>query len=531
MTVADEAVTTAGPERRTGGRLHHRSDPVQSHLDHDRDEDEPDAHGVQPDHLRGGGLHGRALRCRRSGRCRSASVSRCSFADSPIASRPQSSSRGRENFEPGDILLTNDPDVMGSHLNHMIFTLPIFNDGELMAFASSMAHWIDVGGVLGGSTQDIYSEGIQIPFVKVYKAGVEDTELTSILRMNCRVPELAMGDMRAQIAAIRTGERRLGDLLRRYGNAAFHESVEMIFDQTERRTRAEVKSIPDGVYEAESFMDDDGVVIGQHIRIAVRIEVRGDQMTIDLSGVGAQVAGCFNSGSTAGRSAAEVAFKFLTSPTIYPINDGAFRALEIILPPGRIISATKPSAMRFWMTVPMTVVDTIFKALAPACPERVIAGHHADLNMGGVFAFINPKTNTAPCRRGSRHGERRVWGRMGCQVGRGRYECRGLPERRRHPQHTGRGQRDVGTDRRRGARVPGRLGWPGPVSGWPRHRADAGDADAGDVPGAGGAHAVPTVGFARREGRSPEPHRDRAPRRHGRALPFRQGGAPSPRSG
>ena len=108
---------------------------------------------------------------------------------------------------------------MGSHLNHMIFTLPIFNDGELMAFASSMAHWIDVGGVLGGFTQDIFSEGIQIPFVKVFKAGVKDTELTSILRMNCRVPERAMGDMPAQIAAIRTGERRLGDLLGRYGNA------------------------------------------------------------------------------------------------------------------------------------------------------------------------------------------------------------------------------------------------------------------------------------------------------------------------
>ena len=148
-------------------------------------------------------------------------------------------------------------------------------------------------------------------------------------------------------------------------------------------------------------MDDDGVMIGQHIPIAVRVEVQGDQMTIDLSGVGAQVAGFFNSGATAGRSAAEVAFKFLTSPTIYPINDGAFRALEIILPPGRIISATKPSAMRFWMTVPMTVVDTIFKALAAACPERVIAGHHADLNVGGVFAFIDPRTNMLRAGGGS----------------------------------------------------------------------------------------------------------------------------------
>jgi N-methylhydantoinase B len=299
---------------------------------------------------------------------------------------------GRENIEPGDVLLTNDPDVMGSHLNHLIFTLPIFNDGELVAFASSMAHWADVGGVLGGVTQDIFAEGMQIPFVKVYKAGREDSEIVSILAMNCRNPERALGDMRAQLAAIRTGERRLLEVLRRYGNAAFRESVTLLFDQSERLARAAVEQIPDGTYEAESFMDDDGVVLGKHIPIVTRVEIRGDQMTIDLSDCGPQVAGFYNSGPTAGRSAAEVAFKFLTTPTLYPINDGALRSLNIVLPPGRIISATKPSAMRWWMTVPMTVVDTIFKALAPVCPERVMAGHHADLNPGGAYGFINPET-------------------------------------------------------------------------------------------------------------------------------------------
>ncbi len=299
---------------------------------------------------------------------------------------------GPENIEPGDILLTNDPDVMGSHLNHMIFTTPVFNEGRLMAFSSSMAHWVDVGGVLGGVTQDIYSEGLQLPFVKLVKAGRQDDELTSIIRMNCRLPERAMGDMRAQIASVRTGERRLSELLARYGNEAFEASVEQLFAQSERLARAEVETIPDGVYTAESFMDDDGVVLGKHIRIAVSVEVRGDQMTVDLSDVGPQVAGYFNSGPTAGRSAAEVAFKFLTTPTVYPINDGALRALDIVLPPGRVISATKPSAMRFWMTVPMTVVDTIFKALAPACPDRVLSGHHADLGIGSAFGFVDPVT-------------------------------------------------------------------------------------------------------------------------------------------
>jgi N-methylhydantoinase B len=299
---------------------------------------------------------------------------------------------GKEQIEPGDILLTNDSYVMGSHLNHLIFTLPVFNAGELMGFSSSMAHWPDIGGVLGGVTRDIYSEGLQLPFVKIYKRGVQDQELTAIIRANVRLPDRAMGDFRAQIAAIRTGERRLEHVLQRYGNAAFRESIQRIYDQSERLARLAVRDIPDGVYEASAFMDNDAVALEKHIPIGVKVTVDGDEMTIDLSGVGAQVAGYFNSGPTAGRSAAEVAFKCLTTPLLLPINDGAFRPLTIILPPGRVISATKPAAMRWWMTIPQTVVDTIFKAVAPVAPDRTIAGHHADLASAGTFGYIDPKT-------------------------------------------------------------------------------------------------------------------------------------------
>ena len=301
---------------------------------------------------------------------------------------------GKENIFPGDILLTNDPQVMGSHLNHMIFTLPVFHDGELVAFSSSMGHWQDVGGVLGAVTRDIFSEGLQMPFVKIFKCGKQDAELTAIIRSNCRLPEFAMGDFRAQIAAIRTGERRLTRLLQRYGAETFKESVRLIFDQSEKLARAAVEKIPDGVYEAESFMDDDGVNLGKHVPIKVRVEVRGDEMTVDLSGVSPQVAGPYNSGSTAGRSASEVAFKFLTTPLLLPINHGSFRPLKVILPPGRIVSATKPAPVRTWMTVPMTVADTIFKALATACPDNVMAGQHADLAIPRTFG-LDPKTGRA----------------------------------------------------------------------------------------------------------------------------------------
>src|SRR5918911_1721798 len=119
---------------------------------------------------------------------------------------------GPDNIQPGDILLTNDSYIMGSHLNHMIFTLPIFWEGELVAFSSSMAHWQNIGGTLRGTTTDIYEEGLQMPIVKLYREGVVNDELVEIIKSNVRFPDLAMGDFRAQMAAGRTGERRFSPL-------------------------------------------------------------------------------------------------------------------------------------------------------------------------------------------------------------------------------------------------------------------------------------------------------------------------------
>jgi N-methylhydantoinase B len=291
---------------------------------------------------------------------------------------------GMENLDPGDILLTNDAYITGSHLNHMTFTVPIFHDGEVVAFSCCMAHWPDVGGTLDGATTDIYSEGLQMPIVKIYRKGEPNEELISVIKTNVRLPERAMGDFRAQIAAVRTGERRFLEMINKYGRDAVLLGIEAIMDHSEAATRARVREIPDGIYEAQSFMDDDGVRIGERVPINVRVEVKGDRMKVDLTEVSKQVAGFYNSGETAGRSCCQVAFKCLTSALDLPINDGQFRALDIILPPGRVVSALKPAAKRMWMTYPMTIIDTIFKALAPAIPEHIIAGHHADLVVGRV---------------------------------------------------------------------------------------------------------------------------------------------------
>lgn len=286
---------------------------------------------------------------------------------------------GKEGIFEGDVLLTNDAYITGSHLNHMTFAVPIFYQTKLIGFSACMAHWADVGGTLDGMTKDIYSEGLQMPIVKIYRQGEMNEDVLAIIRMNIRLPDRGIGDLNAQVASVRTGSKRFLELVERYGLGAVVLGIQDIMNHTEAIAREQLKTIPDGIYVAESFMDDDGIDQGKRIPIKVKVIVSGDEMTIDLSEVSLQVKGFYNSGEAAGKACCQVAFKCMTSPLERPINEGSFRPLKIILPAGTVVSAVRPSPMRWWMTFPMTVVDTIFKALAPAIPDRVIAGHHADL--------------------------------------------------------------------------------------------------------------------------------------------------------
>ena len=137
---------------------------------------------------------------------------------------------GIENIDPGDVLLTNDAYTTGSHLNHMTFSVPVFHEGELIGFSACMAHWQDIGGTLGGMTRDIYSEGLQMPIVKAWKRGVPNDDILRVIRMNVRIPERAMGDLRAQVAAVKTGEKRFLELAQKYGRDAVLGAIVAIFD-------------------------------------------------------------------------------------------------------------------------------------------------------------------------------------------------------------------------------------------------------------------------------------------------------------
>ena len=301
---------------------------------------------------------------------------------------------GLENIHPGDVFLVNHPEICGQHLNNMVVYTPFFWESKLLCFLAVRAHWIDVGGGSTGfgssMTRDVYEEGLQIRSVKIYADGKPNTEVLRLIEDNIRFPESSLGDLRAQIASCRTGEERLEQICRKYSGAVFQDSVEVIWDQTDKLVRESVRAIPDGVYEASSFLDDDGRDLTKTLPIKVRVIVRDDELTIDFSDMCDQVPGFINCGSSGGMAAARVAFKALTLPH-REVNEGSFRALKVILPPGKLLSARRPAPIGGWSLSLPTVLDTIFRALAPALPDRIPAAHKGD--MGGYAIFgTHPKS-------------------------------------------------------------------------------------------------------------------------------------------
>ncbi|MBM4263835.1 MAG: hydantoinase B/oxoprolinase family protein [Deltaproteobacteria bacterium] len=301
---------------------------------------------------------------------------------------------GRDGFKPGDVLIMNHPYVCGQHLNNVVVYTPFFHEGELVAFLAVRAHWIDIGGRPVGfgfsGTREVYEEGLQFRSLKLYRGDKPNPDLFQIIKDNVRFAESSLGDLRAQVAACRSGDRGLGELVQRYGLEVFLNCVREVWRQSETLAREQVAKIKPGKYAAEALFDSDGVNLDKPVPLKVKVEVAGSEMIIDFSEISDQVAGSINSGESGAVAAARVAFKSLVSP-FSPIDEGCFRPLKIVIPEGKILSATPPSPVGNWSRTLPTVVDLIFKALAPAMPERVAAGHKGDMG-GYAFFGINPKS-------------------------------------------------------------------------------------------------------------------------------------------
>jgi len=306
------------------------------------------------------------------------------LADLGVAVKDGIDCYGMDGFAPGDVVIMNHGQVCGQHLNNVVIYAPCFHDGKVVAFAASRAHWVDIGGMRVGfgsvETTEIYQEGIQFRSLKIYEGGKRNETLWQIINDNVRFPEAALGDLRAQIACCQLGLRRFGELLHRYGLNTVEACIHAVWDATEQEARAFVGKIPDGVYEAESFLDNDGRTLDVKLRIKVKVAITGEHMIVDFSQMNDQTPGPINSGYSGGLAAARVAFKCLTQPYA-PVNEGCFRPLDLILPSGKILNAGSPAALGLWSIPLPTVIDTILKALAPVLPERIPAAHKGD--MGG----------------------------------------------------------------------------------------------------------------------------------------------------
>lgn len=299
---------------------------------------------------------------------------------------------GLDGFSEGDVLVMNHGGVCGQHLNNVVVYAPCFQDGQLIGFAANRAHWVDIGGGRQGfgsnATTEIFSEGLQMRSLKIYRAGELNDTLYQIIQDNIRYPEASLGDLRAQIASCQLGAKRYAELVGRYGSDVVTACVSTIWDQTEAAVRKVVERIPDGTYTAESYLDNDGRTLDRPLRIKVSVTISGSTMSIDYSEMNPQVNGPLNSGRSGGIAAARVAFKALTSPNL-DVNEGCFRSLEVNLPEGTMLSAKSPAALGQWSIALPTVVDTILKALASAIPDMVPAAHKGDMGGCSFFGFYD----------------------------------------------------------------------------------------------------------------------------------------------
>ena len=298
------------------------------------------------------------------------------------------------DLAPGDTIVLNDPFAGGAHLPDLTFVSPIFHDEELVALAANRAHHADIGGQapgsLAGDSTEIYQEGLRLPPVRLWRAGELDEDLLRLILANVRTPEERWGDLRAQRVANETGRRRFLELVERYGLELLRAAMEELLAYSERRMRAAIGSLPEGVYEYEDRLDGADL----DLRIRALVEVRASEITVDFSGSAPQVEGPINAVEAVTASAVYYTIRALTDPDIPP-NEGCSRPIRIIAPEGTIVNARPPAAVVGGnLETSQRIVDVLIGALAPAIPERAIAACQGTMNnlaLGG----LDPRTGRA----------------------------------------------------------------------------------------------------------------------------------------
>ncbi len=295
----------------------------------------------------------------------------------------------------GDIVMLNDPFCGGTHLPDVTLVAPVFVSGEDGPdfYVANRAHHADVGGAMFGSmlvATDIYQEGIRIPPVYIVKGGEVQRDVLTIFISNVRTPTERQGDIEAQIASIRTGITRLEQIVARHGIETAKTCAHALQDYSERVTRTAISELPDGLFEFEDFLDDDGVS-DKPIRIRVAVKVHGSQMSVDFSGSAAQVAGSVNANLAVTMSAVYYVIRCLVRLDI-PFNAGCMRPVEIIAEEGSVVHARFPAAVSAGnVETSQRIVDVVLGALSKAVPDAIPAASCGTMN-NLTFGGTDPRT-------------------------------------------------------------------------------------------------------------------------------------------
>ena len=299
-----------------------------------------------------------------------------------------------KDLKPGDVIIANDPySGGGTHLSDVALVRPVFSGTDLIGFAAAKGHWTEVGGKDPGSwtadSQDVYAEGLQLPFVHAYRDGKPIEDIRAILAANSRLPEMVLGDLAAQAACLEVAERRLLEMCDRYGIGTVREAMRAVLDRSERLCRDALARIPHGVFTAEDFTDTDGLGNGP-FPVKVRVEITENGVTCDFTGSHAQVPGPINCTWSGLVSGVRTVFKAITDPA-EPATDGWFRPLTIICPPGTIFNATRPAPVAAYFEATEMASDLVWHALAPAFPDILPAGTYVSV-CSTSLALTHPGT-------------------------------------------------------------------------------------------------------------------------------------------
>lgn len=301
-----------------------------------------------------------------------------------------------EDIYPEDVFILNDPFDGGMHLPDIFVFKPLFVNGERLAFAATICHHTDVGGRVAGSnasdSTEIYAEGLRIAPLKMYERGKRNETLFTLIERNVRLPVRVFGDLRAQLAACHIAEKQFLELVSRYGTEKVENYMQEVIDYTERLMRAAIADLPDGEFSFEDWIDDDGIDCDTPIRLFVKFSKQGDRIVADWTGSAPQVKGAINNTLSFTKAATYTAIRSIL-PEGIPNNEGVFRAVEVIAPPGTIANAVLPAACAARGLTGFRMVDCAFGALALMAPDKVFAasdGGNTGISIGGYYRDKTP---------------------------------------------------------------------------------------------------------------------------------------------